>query len=180
MKRASQDPEEAEELIGKMKQDAQQSMAYGMLADALPEKARARKLEILAEALVGARAEKSPELRAVALGQVAKRLWMLGDKARATPLLREGEKIARGLSTSAFAGYARGAFATDLALVDLPAALALMKGLKDRGEFARHHGNTAHRIATTRPAEAVKILDMIPPPGPNEFNQRDQYAIRVC
>src|SRR5205823_470071 len=36
------------------------------------------------------------------------------------------------------------------------------------------------RIAATRPAEAVKILDMIPPPGPNEFNQRDQYAIRAC
>jgi hypothetical protein len=180
MKKASQSPEEAEELIGKMKQGAQRSMAYGMLADALPEKARARKLEVLAEALVGARAEKSPELRAVALGQVAKRLWMLGDKDRATPILREGEKIARGLSTSAFAGYARGSFATDLALVDLPAALALMKGLKDRGEYARHHGNTAHRIAAARPAEAVKILDLIPPPGPNEFNQRDQYAIRVC
>lgn len=180
MKRVAQNPEEAEELIGRMKQGAQQSMAYGMLADALPEKARARKLEILAESLVGARAEKSPSFRAVALGQVAKRLWMLGDKDRATSLLREGEKIANGLSTSAFAGYARGSFATDLALIDLPAALALMKGLKDRGEFARHHGNTAHRIAATRPAEAVKVLDMIPPPGQNEFSQRDQYAIRVC
>jgi RNA polymerase sigma factor (sigma-70 family) len=180
MKKASQNPEEAEELIGKMKQGSQKSMAYGMLVDALPEKARAHRLEILAEALVAARAEKSPAFRAVALGQVAKRLWMLGDKDRATPLLREGEKIARGLSTSGFAGYARGAFATELALVDLPAALALMKGLKDRGEHARHHGNTAHRIAAARPAEAVKILDMIGPPGPNEFNQRDEYAIRVC
>jgi hypothetical protein len=180
MKRTSRNPEEAEELIGKMKPGSQQSMAYGMLADGLPEKARARKLEILAEALVGARAEKSPAFRAIAIGQVARRLWLLGDRDRATPLLREGEKIARGLSTSAFAGFARGSFATDLALLDLPAALNLMKDLKDRGEFARHHGNTAHRIAATRPAEAVNILDKIPPPGPNEFNQRDQYAIRVC
>jgi hypothetical protein len=155
-------------------------MAYGMLVDALPEAARARKLEILAEALVAARAEKSPEFRAVSLGQAAKRLWGLGEKERATALLREGQKIANGLSTSAFAGFARASFATDLALIDLPAALALMKDLKDRSEFARHHGNTAHRIAATHPAEAVKLLDLIPPPVQNEFSQRDHYAIRVC
>src|SRR4029077_10160921 len=163
-----------------MNQGAQKSLAYGMLVDALPDKARTRKLEILAEALVGARAEKSPEFRAITLGQVAKRLFLLGEKDRAATLLREGEKIANGLSTSAFAGFARGAFATDLALIDLPAALALMKDLKDRNEFPRHHGNTAHRIAAMHPAEAVKVLDLIPPPRQNEFNQRDQYAIRVC
>ena len=179
MKRVSHNPEEAEELIGRMKPGAQQSMAYGMLADALPEKARARKLEILAEALVGARAEKSPEFRAISMGKVATHLWLLDDKDRATKLLREAEKIANGLSTSAFAGYARGCFATDLALIDLPAALALMKDLKDPDELARHHGNTAHRIARVNPAGAVKVLDLIGPPGPNRFNQRDQYAIRV-
>jgi protocatechuate 3,4-dioxygenase beta subunit len=180
LKKASAGSEEAEELIGRLEQGAQRSLAYGALVDALPAKARARKLELLAEALVAARAEKSPELRAAALGQVAKRLWLLGEKGRAALLLREGEKLAGGLSTSGFAGYARGSFATDLALVDLPAALALMKGLKDRSEFARHHGNTAHRLAAIRPAEAVKVLDLIPPPGQNEFNQRDHYAIRVC
>jgi RNA polymerase sigma factor (sigma-70 family) len=180
MKKVSQNPDEAEELIGKMKQGAEKSMAYSKLVDELPEKARARKLEVLAEALVAARAEKSPAYRAIALGMVAKRLWMLGDRERATTIYREGEKIARGLSTSEFAGYARGCFATDLALLDLPAALALIKGLKDSREHSRHHGNTAHRIAGIRPAEAVKILDLIKPPGPNEFNQRDEYAIRVC
>jgi hypothetical protein len=180
MKRAAQDPEEAEELIGRMKQGAQKSMAYGMLVDALPEKARARKLAILAEALVGARTEKSPEFRAVSLGQVGKRLFALGEKDRAAALLREGEKIANGLSTSAFAGFARASFATDLAIIDLPAALALMKDLKDSDEFARHHGNTAHRIAGTQVADAVRVLDMIPPPRENQFNQRDHYAIRVC
>jgi hypothetical protein len=180
MKGAARNPEETEELIQRMSPGAQKSMAYGMLADALPEKARARKLEILAEALVAARAEKSPEFRAVSIGQVAKRLFMLGDKERATTLLREGEKIASGLSTSAFAGFARGSFATDLALIDLPAALGLMKDLKDPSEFSRHHGNTAHRIAGTHPAEAVRVLDLIKPPRQNEFNQRDHYAIRVC
>lgn len=179
MKRVADNPEEAEELIGRLEQGAQKSMAYGLLVDALPEPARAHKREILAEALVAARAEKAPEFRAIALGQVAKRLYLLGEKDRATGLLREGEKIAGSLATSGFAGYARGSFATDLALIDLPAALALMKDLKDPSEFARHHGNTAHRIAGMHPAEAVKVLAMIPPPRQNEFNQREQYAIRV-
>jgi hypothetical protein len=180
MKRAARHAEEAEELIGRLPPGAQKSLAYAKLVDALPEKARAKKLEILAEALVGARAEKSPEFRAIVLGQVAKRLFELGEKDRATTLVREGQKIANGLSTSAFAGYARGCFATDLALIDLPAALALMKDLKDRNEFQRHHGNTAHRLAGTNPKEAIRVLDLIPPPGANEFNQRDHYAIRAC
>jgi hypothetical protein len=180
MRRAEREPDEVEELLGRMDQGAQRSMAYGRLADALPEKARAKKMELLAEALVGARAEKSPEFRAVALGQVATRLLALGEKERATALLCEGEKIANGLSTSDFAGYARGCFATDLAQIDLPAALALIKGLKDHQEYARHHGNTAHRIAGTHGAETVRVLDLIPPPRDNEFNRRDQYAIRVC
>ena len=44
--------------------------SYGMLVEALPEKARAKKLEILGEALVGARAEKSPEFRAVCVARL--------------------------------------------------------------------------------------------------------------
>jgi hypothetical protein len=107
-------------------------------------------------------------------------LLALGEKDRATTLLREAEKIANGLSTSAFAGFARASFATELAPIDLPAALALMKDLKEPYEFARHHGNTAHRIAGTHPPDAVRVLDLIPPPRQNEFNQRDSYAIRVC
>src|SRR5581483_10177945 len=48
MRKVAQNPEEAEELIGRLKQGGQKSMVYGLLVDALPEKARARKLEILA------------------------------------------------------------------------------------------------------------------------------------
>ncbi len=56
----------------------------------------------------------------------------------------------------------------------------MIKDLKDRNEFIRHHGNTAHRIAGTHPAEAVKILDLIPKPQQNEFHRRDHYSIRAC
>jgi hypothetical protein len=172
--------DDAEELIGKMQTAYLKAMSLCELADAMPDKARAKKLETLAEALVAARAEKSPEFRAIVLGFIGRRLFDLGDKERADSVLREGAKLAGGLSAGAFAGYARGSFATDLALIDLPAALALVKDLKDSHEFRRHHGNIAHRIAALQPAEAVKVLDLIPGPKENEFNERDHYAIRVC
>ncbi len=175
---ASRRPEDAAELIGKMEASYVKAMALCELADGATDKAKKR--EALAEALVQARAEKAPELRTILLGFVGRRLVEVGDQDQAAIVLREGAKLAGGLSTGAFAGYARGQFATDLAVLELPAALALVKDLKDPREFRRHHGNIAHRIAGKDPAAAVKILDLIPGPAANEFNQRDQYAIRVC
>jgi protocatechuate 3,4-dioxygenase beta subunit len=172
--------DDAEELIGKMQTPYIKALSLCELADGLPDNERARKRDVLAEALVAARAEKSPEFRAIVLGFVGRRLFDLGDKERATGVLREGAKVAGGLATGTFAGYARGSFATDLAVIDLPAALAMVKDLKDAGEFRRHHGNIAHRIARLDPQAAVKVLDLIPGPKANEFNERDHYAIRVC
>jgi protocatechuate 3,4-dioxygenase beta subunit len=177
---AGRQTEDAEEVIGKMQTPYVKAMALCDLADGLPATSRARKLEVLAEALVAARGEKSPEFRAIVLGFTGRRLFDLGEKDRATAVLREGAKLAGGLATGTFAGYARGSFATDLALIDLPAALALVKDLKDPREFRRHHGNIAHRLAGIDPAEAVRVLDLIPGPQANEFNERDHYAIRVC
>jgi hypothetical protein len=37
-----------------------------------------------------------------------------------------------------------------LALIDLPAALELMKDLKDKYEYVRHHGNLAVKWSTSR------------------------------
>ncbi len=170
--------DDAEELIGKIRGPFRKAMALCDLADQVA--ARPKRIELLAEALVAVRAEKAPEFRAVGLGMVGRRLFDLGEKDRAMAVLREGEKLAGGLSTSAFTGYARGTFATDLALIDLPAALALVKDLKDAREFQRHHGNIAHRLAAVQPEAAVHVLDLLRPPKANEFNQRDQYAIRVC
>ena len=74
----------------------------------------------------------------------------------------------------------RHGFAEELAQIDVAAALALTKGLADRGEFDRHHGNMSHELARTQPAEAERVLNLIRPPTGNRFNQRDHYAIRVC
>jgi hypothetical protein len=76
-------------------------------------------------------------------------------------LLREGEAVAKELPTAAWAGYARGAFAADLRLIDVPAALALIKDLKNPHEFVRHHGNLAYRLAGAHPPEAERVLDLV-------------------
>src|SRR6267142_371266 len=43
----------------------------------------------------------------------------------------------------------------------LPAALALMKDLKDPFEYVRHHGNLAQKLGGTDPEAAERVLDII-------------------
>jgi hypothetical protein len=90
-------------------------------------------------------------------------------------LLREGEKLAREMPNAAFAGFARGSFAEELAPIDLEAALALTKTLSNPREFDRNHGNIAHELAGKDPAAAERVLAMV-----RDQRQRDSAAIRVC
>ena len=71
----------------------------------------------------------------------------------------------------------------------MPAALALIKDLKDPFEHDRHHGNIAHKLAAVRPADAEHVLGLMHTPGesvkqgagpPAVSFARDQYAVRVC
>ena len=84
-------------------------------------------------------------LRLIFLGQIAGRLLELGKKDRASKILRDGQAVAKELSTAALAGFGRGAFAEDLGRIDMPAVLELVRGLTDEHEFDRHHGNIAQR-----------------------------------
>ena len=97
----------------------------------------------------------------ICLGQVADALLELGETDRATKILREGEKDARGLPDAGLAGFMRGAFAEELAQIDLDAALALTKDLKDPTDSDRHHGNIAHELAGKDPAAAERVLAMV-------------------
>jgi hypothetical protein len=134
----------------------------------------------LADALVTVRAVKEPEMRLAGIALIAEKLLDLGEQKRGEKLLRDELETARQLGTAAFAGYARGAFAEKLGLVDVPAALELIKGLQDADEFDRHHGNLAHELAGKMPEEAEQTLNLIKPPDPQQFAQRDSYAVRVC
>jgi hypothetical protein len=149
------------------------------LFDAIDPKDRAGRLELLAEALVKARETHEPAWRVLGLASVGKRLFDLGERERATAVLREGEEAARRLPPIGFAGYARGMLAAQLAAIDVDAALALTANM-DSLEFVRHHGNMAHRLAGLNPQQAERVLNLITRKNETSGFDRDRYAIRVC
>ena len=168
-------PDEALALIESLGDPAGRTIGYRQASDLLPASEREKKRELLAQALVHARGIKDPPIRLIFEGQIAGRLLELGDTDRATKILRDGQAVARELAPAALSGFGRGAFAEDLARIDLPAALELTRGLTDEQEFDRHHGNIAHRVAADKPADAERIWEMLKRPI-----MRDGYAVRVC
>jgi hypothetical protein len=178
---AQTDAEEARTVADSIKEAGFRAHCYLDLHDALPATKTADRLTCLNRALVASQAVTGNDHKLYYLGHIGRRLHELGEKERATKLLRQGEAIARELPTAGFAGYTRGAFAEELALIDLPSALALMKDLKDANEHLRHHGNLAQRLGGVNPAEAERVLNQAGKPGDsNRQYQVDQYAVRVC
>jgi hypothetical protein len=174
---APDDPDAAAEIAESGQTPMFRALAYVTVAGAFEPspRNRARRIELLDQSLLHARGVKEGDKRLACLGQVADQLLDLGETDRATKVLREGEKIARELPNAAWAGYARGAFADELAQIDLDAALALTKDLSDPHEFDRHHGNIAQELAGTGPAAAERVLAMV-----RNQRDRDSAAIRVC
>jgi hypothetical protein len=177
-KRLAEDSlDEARTVIDAMRTPDFRSMGYCDLCDALPAAEKKQKLAFLGDALLHARAIEDASHRLVHTTAVAKRLRDLGETQRADKLLRDGEAMARELPKAGWATYARGNFAAELAVIDLPAALPLIKDLKDTFEYDRHHGNIAHKIAGANPAEAERVLGMM---GKRGEGMREQWAVRVC
>ncbi len=136
---------------------------------------RAKTLAVLERALLNARAAKEPDgMKLLLMGQVAERFLDLDQAERGRAILREGEALAKQLPKAGWVGYARGAFAEELAQVDLEAALALTKDLADAREFDRHHGNIAHELGGRDPAQAERVLATV-----KNASQRDRYTVRV-
>jgi hypothetical protein len=121
----------------------------------------AQQREILAEALVWARAVTSPAHRVVLLATIAERLYDVGEKELAQTIVREGQPTATELAPTEWTGFARGYFAEVLALFDPAAALKLVGDLKDPSARTRHFGNIAHELAKLNPAAAERSLGQI-------------------
>jgi hypothetical protein len=168
----AESPEEALNLAEAMADPFFRSTVY---MAAIDQAERAKKADLLAQALLHVTNVKDPSFKAIGLGQIGERWLDLGEVERATKLLRDGQAIAKELPVASFGGYARGSFAEELAQIDLPAALELTNDLSDPREFDRHHGNIAHELAGKQPAEAERILSLV-----RDAMQRDQYAQRVC
>src|SRR5262249_34233460 len=139
---AHDDPDAAAEIAESLQVTMARSQAYILLSmrlDPTPAN-RARRLALLDQAFIQAKARKEGDKRLACVSMLADQWFELGETEKATRLIRDNEKDARELPNAAFAGYIRGVFAEELAQIDLEAALAMIKDLKDLREYDRHHG----------------------------------------
>jgi hypothetical protein len=145
------------------------------VCDSLPASDRAKKLELIARAVVEAKASQNPAYKLGILGKAAEHWLDLGEPDRGKALLKECQPLVRAMQDAASGGFAKGTFAEGLAQVDCDAALQLTKNLSNPGSFDRHHGNIAHKLAALDLAAAERVLGMIK----DTSFQRDEYAVRV-
>ncbi len=172
-----EDYDEARDLIEAIKDTNVRSYAYSEASVALPESERSRKLALLNDSLVAGRAVTDPAERVLRLADIGERLFDLGKTEEAAKVLREGQTIAAKLPTSGTSAWARGKLAEELAPIDIPAALGLLKGVEQERDYGQYLGHIAHELAGRNPAEAERILMMSPDAWPNF---RDNYTQRVC
>ena len=177
---AKERPEEALAIVGAMKNSVMRTQVYLRVIESLRENQHEEQLALLAEALLLGRAEKAPAYRVVIFADVGERLLDLGERERSIKVLREGQALAEQLSNAALAGYSRGAFAAELAQVDLEAALNLCAELADIDEYNRHHGNIAHELAAIDPAAAERVLELMKPSRTLVIPAREEKSVRVC
>ena len=116
------------------------------------------------------------------LGQIADRWLELGSIERARPILHEGQAIlADWPKDNWFFGAEE--FATTLASIDLPAAIAIFErrgwtnvSRPDANTLTIHYGQVAVRLAGINPAEAERLLA---PPSAGFFG-RKWIALKVA
>jgi beta-lactamase regulating signal transducer with metallopeptidase domain len=168
-----QDDKEARELIEAIQDTNMRSYAYSEASFALPDSARARKLDLLNESLIAGRAVVDPGARVLRLADIGGRLFDMGQTEQATKVVQEALPIAVNLTNA----WPRGRLAEELAQVDLPAALKLLEGTESDREHDRYLGRIAHEIAGRNPAEAEKVLMMIRDVWPHF---RDEHTQKVC
>jgi hypothetical protein len=130
------------------------ALALVHLADTLAAKERDRKLALLDRALLQARAATEEGDRLLRMGEVAERWFELGEVDKARGLFAEGLKVAQQLADKT--DSRRGRFAASLALVDVPAALAIGKEFDD-GEL---WGDIALRLVDHNAAEAERVWNL--------------------
>ena len=168
-------PDEALAVAESIDDPAARAMALLKAVDALPATEKAKKQELLGQALIGAKAAREPTgIRMLLTGQVAEHWLDMGLTEQGKTLLREIQPDAEQLPDAAWPAYAKGAFAEELCQIDLDAALKLTKGLSDAREYDRHHGNIAHELAGRDPAAAERVFGMVKDPY-----QHDHYVVCV-
>ncbi len=147
-----------------------------------PAAARARRENLLERALADARQTDNVRLMITFLGQIADRWLTLGSIERARLILLEGQRILTNGPGDAWA-FEPEVFGEVLAVVDLPAAMALFErrrltniGPTDATMLDHHKGEAAVRRAGIDLASAEKL---IAPPS-LQFYDRPAVVLKVA
>jgi hypothetical protein len=170
-------PDEAGLLVESIEDPDVRAWAEVSVAAELPAAERARKLDLLAQALVNARAVPDPTNRALKFANIGEGLLDLGEVDRAASALRDAQALAKELPKAGWAAYARRNVAKGLAPIDLAGGLELLKGMEGDREHEAALGQIAHELAGRAPAAAERVLGMMRDEWPHF---RDEYAQRVC
>ena len=160
---------------------------YLDICDVRPDLDKSWVRELIDQALLNARAVKSPEERLRFYGPIADKLIDLGEKERARKLLAEAEELAKPTVKGNKGGFSLGSVAEALARLDLPAALKMLDDLAQQVQkndktdrtyvFVRFYGTIAHKIAADAPADAERLLEKIRALEPANATR---YAAAVC
>jgi hypothetical protein len=152
---AASDPEEAATVAEAIADPGPRAGALIGVVDALPPAQRPRQLALLDRAALHARAASALDERIRRIGHVAERLHAMGEVAKAKALFADGLQVAKGMTDKT--DLRRGYFAAQLALVDLPAALAVARDFSGDTSEGRILTNLAIRLIERDPAEAERI-----------------------
>jgi protocatechuate 3,4-dioxygenase beta subunit len=138
-------------------------------------------LELLEKAADQVRTMPVPEAecRPMAMAMIAERLFRLGARETAAKLLHEAQAMVKPSSEPGDECSVWGVVATRLALVDLPAALKMIKSVQGEDVVGVHLANVAGLLADHAPAEAERVFGMIPQRDDGTFD-RSGAAILVC
>jgi protocatechuate 3,4-dioxygenase beta subunit len=142
------------------------TQAYIKASDRVRSADRSRKQQLLDTALLYARSDPSAVGKLDGLGQIAVRWLDLGERDRATRILREGQAYAATLPRPSAsnrgndATHARGRFAAKLARIDTKAALELAEGFEDP-YHDWYVGGVALGLAGRDPAGAERLAGQL-------------------
>jgi hypothetical protein len=168
-------PDDAMAIIEALDDAYSKAAGYTMAVDAMPDSLPERKLEWLDKARFHLRGAADPTMRTALTAFIARLMWESGDREQVRKIVAEIKPGVEELSLDGVAAYVRGVTAEALAPIDLPAALALIKDVKDNGEYDRHHGNVARILAAANPDEALRVLKLM-----RDDFQRDYGALGVA
>jgi hypothetical protein len=159
---AATDPDEAAAVAESIAEPGTRAGVLVDLADELPASEKSRKLAVLDQAVLQAKAATNPQDRLFQMGEVAERWYELGEIERARALFAEARAVADGFANKS--DPILGLFAARLSHLDLPGALRIAEGIADQDRRDDALGNIAARIAAENPAEVEGVLGRIPNP----------------